>query len=107
LFVSVHTNNHENYNVHGIEVYNLPGRSDSKVLAKCVLDEIIQSTQLDSLGVKVNDFIVIREAQMPSTLVELGYLSNFQEESTLKTTEFRQKAADGIFKGIIDYFQKS
>jgi N-acetylmuramoyl-L-alanine amidase len=106
LFVSVHTNNHQNYNVQGIEVYHYQGDQESKALAKSVLDELVRSTQLSSLGVKVNDFVVIREAQMPSILAELGFLSNFQEETTIKTPEFKDKAAAGLFQGIINYYQK-
>ncbi len=106
LFVSVHTNNHQNYNVQGIEVYYYQGDQESKSLGKAVLDQLVKSTRLNSLGVKFNDFVVIREAQMPSILVELGFLSNFQEETIIKTPEFKEKAAAGIFQGIIDYYQQ-
>jgi N-acetylmuramoyl-L-alanine amidase len=106
LFVSVHTNNHPDLNVQGIEVYYYQNRAEAKPLAKYVLDELMRHTGFKGLGVKTNDFIVIRETQMPAILVELGFLSNFQEESTIKTPEFRANAAMGIFQGIIDYCQK-
>ncbi len=105
LFVSVHTNNHQNYQVQGVEVYYYQSRADSKALAKNVLDELIRNTQFNNLGVKYNDFVVIREAQMPGILVEMGFLSNFQEETTIRTPEFREKAATGIFQGIMDFYQ--
>ena len=105
LFISIHTNYHLDLNVRGIEVYHFPGRTESKSLATTVLAELIRYTGLSRLGIKTNDFVVIRETQMPSILVELGYLSNFQEESTIKTTEFRVKAAHGVFQGIIRYYQ--
>ena len=106
LFVSIHTNNHPNYNVQGIEVYHYSGRPQSKILAKSVLDKMTESTNLIGLGVKVNDFAVNRESQMPNILIELGYLSNYQEESTIRTTEFRENAAQGIFQGITNYYLK-
>jgi N-acetylmuramoyl-L-alanine amidase len=105
LFVSVHANNQYNTSVHGIEVYHLPGRYESRLLAEKVLQNLSTSTGFRKLGVKLNDFVVIRETLMPSILVELGYLSNFQEESIIKTAEYREKAALGIFQGIIDYYQ--
>ncbi len=104
-FISIHTNNHPNLNVQGIEVFHLPGRDDSKLLAQCVFDSIVKSTGFNGLGVKTNDFVVVREPQMPSILVELGFLSNFQEESIIKTFQFKEKAAAGIFQGIIKYYQ--
>lgn len=110
LFVSVHTNNHPDSSVNGIEVWYRQNRSESQTLAKDILAHIVQTTGFQSLGIKSNrvddDFVVIREPQMPSILVELGFLSNFQEESVIATLEFRQKAADGIFQGVINYYQK-
>lgn len=103
LFISIHSNNHTNFEVNGIEVYHHPGRPDAKSLAEKVLAGLLAKTKLNSRGVKANDFCVTRETQMPSILVELGYLSNFQEESLLKTTEFRIKAAEGIFEGIMEF----
>lgn len=105
IFVSVHTNNQFNSSIQGIEVYHYPGRYESRLLAEKVLHGLGDSTDFRKLGVKRNDFVVIRETQMPSILVELGYLSNFQEESIIMTPDFREKAALGIFQGIIDYFQ--
>lgn len=105
LFVSVHANNQFNTSVQGIEVYHYPGRYESRLLAEKVLHGLSSSTGFRELGVKINDFVVIRETEMPSILVELGYLSNFQEESIIKTPEYQEKAALGIFQGIIDYYQ--
>lgn len=103
LFISIHTNNHSNFDVNGIEVYHHSGRSDAKLLAEKVSEEMAVKTKTNSRGVKANDFCVTRETQMPSILIELGYLSNFQEESLLKTTQFRIKAAEGIFEGIMKF----
>jgi N-acetylmuramoyl-L-alanine amidase len=105
LFISVHTNNHTDLSVQGIEVYHYPGRLECKLLAEKVIDSLVFNTGLIGLGVKVNDFVVIRETQMPGILVELGYLSNYQEETIIKTTGFTEKAALGIFEGIIDYYK--
>ena len=110
LFVSVHTNTHPDSSVNGIEVWYRQNRSESQTLAKDVLEQIIQTTGFKSLGIKSHrvddDFVVVREPQMPSILVEVGFLSNFQEESVITTPEFRQKAAAGIFQGVMNYFQK-
>jgi len=104
LFISIHTNFHPKSEVKGMEVYYYQGRTDSALLAKSVITKAIEKTQMNSLGVKTNDFVVIREAQMPSTLVELGFLSNFEEENMIRSESFREKAAEGIFQGIIEYY---
>jgi N-acetylmuramoyl-L-alanine amidase len=109
LFISIHTNNHPDLTVNGIEIWYRQGRNGAQGLAKNILSNICETTGFNELGVKSNrandDFIVVREPQMPSVLIELGFLSNYQEESTIMTSEFRQKAASGIFQGVMSYYQ--
>ncbi|HEX3044453.1 MAG TPA: N-acetylmuramoyl-L-alanine amidase [Bacillota bacterium] len=106
LFISVHTNNHPDRSVKGIEVFYYPGRPESQSLAGSILENLSHFTGLNALGVKTNDFVVIRETQMPSILLELGFLSNFQEESIIMTQEFKENAAWAIFQGILKYYQE-
>jgi N-acetylmuramoyl-L-alanine amidase len=104
LFISIHANSNDDSSMQGIEVYHLDGHDEAKSLAQSVMGGLVESTGLNNGGVKQNDFVVIRETQMPSILVELGYLSNYQEESVIDTNEFRQKAAAGLLKGIVSYY---
>ncbi|TYS59975.1 hypothetical protein FZC74_07420 [Sutcliffiella horikoshii] len=50
-------------------------------------------------------FFVIRNAQMPSVLVELGFMSNKDEEKIIKTSQFQQNAAQGLATAVINYFK--
>ncbi|MBN2135904.1 MAG: N-acetylmuramoyl-L-alanine amidase [Acidobacteria bacterium] len=56
-------------------------------------------------GVKQAPFIVLIGANMPSVLVELGYLSNPDEANRLSTTKYREQMADGLARGIEAYIQ--
>ena len=60
---------------------------------------------LRDIGVKDANFLVIWQTSMPSTLLELAFLSNAREEALMRTDEFRQNAADGIVGGLLDYFK--
>jgi N-acetylmuramoyl-L-alanine amidase len=106
LFISIHANNHTNFKVNGIEVYHHSQRRDAKLLAEKVMERLVAKTKLNNRGVKANDYCVTRETQMPSILVELGYLSNYKEESILRTAEYRIKAAEAIFEGIMDFSRR-
>jgi N-acetylmuramoyl-L-alanine amidase len=105
LFISIHANFNPASSVHGIEVYHCPHQKNASGYAAYVLDELVKSTGLKGLGVKTANFVVIRETQMPGILVELGFLSNFQEETTLGTPQYKDNAANGILHGIMDYCQ--
>jgi len=60
---------------------------------------------IKSLGVKGGPFWVLIGGEMPSVLVEISHLSNAREEEKLKTRTYRERAAQGIFDGIMEYIR--
>ncbi len=54
-------------------------------------------------GVKTAPFVVLIGANMPSVLAEIGFVSNTREETLLKKTDYRQKVAEALYKGISRY----
>ena len=54
-------------------------------------------------GVKKAPFVVLIGASMPSVLAEIGFLSNPREESLLKKSNYRQKLAESLYRGISKY----
>ncbi len=106
-FISIHCNSFPNNStVRGIEVYYYPERPAGKVLAGLIAKQVITATGLNNRGIRGNErYVVLREPLMVSILAELGYLSNFEEETLLRSGEFRSQAANGIFQGLADYYQ--
>ncbi|GAA3322446.1 hypothetical protein GCM10020331_042360 [Ectobacillus funiculus] len=50
-------------------------------------------------------FKVLRDSRVPSTLVEIGYLTNKEDAKLLASSEFqKKKLAAGIVSGIMNYF---
>ena len=86
---------------------------NSKIRESKELSQKIQKNLMDSLnksysgvkdlGVKGGPFWVLIGGEMPSILVEVSHLSNQKEEARLKTSQYRQKIAQGIFNGITEY----
>jgi N-acetylmuramoyl-L-alanine amidase len=54
-------------------------------------------------GVKKAPFVVLIGASMPSVLAEIGFLSNPREESLLKKSDYRQKLAEALYRGVAKY----
>jgi N-acetylmuramoyl-L-alanine amidase len=54
-------------------------------------------------GVKKAPFVVLIGASMPSVLAEIGFLSNPREEALLKKSDYRQKLAESLYRGIAKY----
>lgn len=57
------------------------------------------------LGIKSARFQVLKGIRMPGILVEVGFVSNLNEERLLKTGAYRQKLAEGLLDGLRDYSQ--
>jgi N-acetylmuramoyl-L-alanine amidase len=124
IFVSVHHNaSPTSMYVKGYETYYYDGVKhakpeyphdplqikylpDSKRLAETTHPNVVTDLGLIDRNIRSDQsFVVIRNAQMPSILVELGYMTNPQEEARIKTADYQTKAAKALAKGIINYFK--
>ncbi|MEN6444477.1 MAG: N-acetylmuramoyl-L-alanine amidase [Candidatus Cloacimonas sp.] len=73
---------------------------NSNNMAISVQQNLIAGTQNLDRGVKQANFYVLRGAFMPSILIELGFISNPEEEQLLINEEYQQQLARTIFEGI-------
>ena len=53
-----------------------------------------------------SDYYVLKTTDIPSAIVECGFLSNPEEEAKLNTDEYQQQTAWAIYKGIVNYFNE-
>ncbi|HQB97624.1 MAG TPA: N-acetylmuramoyl-L-alanine amidase, partial [Candidatus Cloacimonadota bacterium] len=72
----------------------------SNELASSIQQNLIAGTKSYDRGVKQANFYVLRGAFMPSILIELGFISNPDEERLLANDEYQQRLARTIFEGI-------
>lgn len=103
-FVSIHYNSSEKQTSGTLTFY----QSESKDLQ---LSRAIESRLADGIGLKSNgvaygDFHVLRENKLPSTLVELGFLTNSNDEGIVRKSDYQEKAAAAIAEGLVEYFEK-
>ncbi|MFN2745109.1 MULTISPECIES: SH3 domain-containing protein [Bacillus] len=102
-FISIHYDSIANSSVNGNTAYYYSTSKDQK-LAADVQSEIEKHSPLKSRGVLFGDYFVLRENQQPAALLELGYLSNPQEEAVVSTNAYRERVTDGIRSGLEHYF---
>ncbi len=76
---------------------------ESRELARTVQSQLSQTTGTNDRGIKRAPFIVLIGAQAPSILVELGFISNIQDESLLRSTAYRGKLARALMKAVENY----
>ena len=78
-------------------------REESIELARNISKSVGASTSLHCRGVKSARFYVLKGAQMPAVLVEIGFISNPAEEKDLKNASCREDIASAIARGILNY----
>lgn len=81
-------------------------RSQSHRLASAICHAMRSGLQVPCRGVKPARFVVLREAQMPAVLVEVGYVSNEAEARRLGSPDYRQAAAESIGRGVAAYIRE-
>jgi len=82
-------------------------RGESIELSRYLCRWMRSNLEAKILGIKAARFQVLRDVRMPAVLIEVGFLSNINEERKLKNSYYRQKIAEGIADGIRDYAKKS
>jgi N-acetylmuramoyl-L-alanine amidase len=63
----------------------------------------VKSPAIRDRGVKKAPFIVLIGANMPSILAEISFVSNPTDEHRLATSEYRQRIAESLYRGIAKY----
>jgi N-acetylmuramoyl-L-alanine amidase len=62
-----------------------------------------KSPAIRDRGVKKAPFIVLIGANMPSILAEISFVSNPADERRLETSEYRERIAESLYRGIAKY----
>ena len=106
IFISIHADSFTNPAARGSTgyYYSKTEGTKSKRLADAIRRGVCEQLRTPSRGTQPCNFYVVRHTDMAATLVELAFISNVDEEKLLDSEEGVEKAAQGIFDGIEDYF---
>ena len=86
--------------------------TESIMIAKFIMDGLQAQIGKESTarGIKAEEWFVVRNSNMPSVLIELGFVSNEKEALLLNDEKYLKKATLGIYNGIaafITHFERS
>ena len=101
-FISIHTNANTNPAINGTECYVYSQNNPAFYLAEDIVSQIVRRVGTKDNGVYVRPSLyVLRRTQMPSVLVELAYLTNYEDFVLLTTMQYQ--FAYGIYNGILNF----
>lgn len=74
-------------------------------LASVILTDLSKQTKVHKQKPEYASLGVLRSPDIPSVLIEVGFISNKDEEKQLRSEQFQQKIAQGIYNGIKRYMK--
>jgi N-acetylmuramoyl-L-alanine amidase len=81
-------------------------RAEAIELSRAICRTMDRNLDIRIIGVKDGRFYVLKGCRMPAVLIEVGFLSNSNEERLLKNAYYRQQVAEAIFQGIKSYIKE-
>lgn len=104
FFLTIHLNAMASSKWRGAQTFYYPKFAESAHLARMIQSEIIYNLQNTSReALTINNVYLLKEAEVPGALVEIGFLSNEEERELLKQEEYQLQMANSIYEGILRY----
>lgn len=79
--------------------------TESIILARDIMTGLQSKIGSDSpnRGVRAEEWFVVRNAHMPSVLIETGFVTNLEEGKLLTEDDYLSRVADGVYNGLVDF----
>lgn len=104
FFVSVHLNALGATQWHGAQTFYYPDSDEGKHLANMIQGEMKHQLENTNRGaLALNHIYLLKHADVPGALLEIGFLSNEKERDLLKTEDYQEKVAASIYQGMLRY----
>ena len=79
--------------------------AESSRLGQCIIDSYCETTGMLNKGVQYyDDMTGINWSQIPVTIIEMGFMSNAEDDTNMADLEYQSLMVQGIADGIDDYF---
>ncbi|MBQ3156903.1 MAG: N-acetylmuramoyl-L-alanine amidase [Clostridia bacterium] len=103
LVLSIHMNEYRARTESGPQVFYRAGCDSGRLLAGCMQQALIGHLQPQRQRAAMAGDYFILQLDIPSVLIECGFLSNPREEALLLTEEYQQRLGTAIAAGVVDY----
>lgn len=107
LVVSVHQNSYVTEQESGAQVFYYSNSEKGKVLALDLQENLKKLDTGNKREAKANDtYYILRHTEVPTVIVECGFLSNWEEAEKLTTEVYQQELALAVCDGILQYIRE-
>ncbi|GAA0323628.1 N-acetylmuramoyl-L-alanine amidase CwlD [Bacillus carboniphilus] len=107
LFLSIHLNAIPSSRWSGAQTFYGPRYKESEEAAKYIQGELTRNLENTTRQAKeINNVFLMKHAEKPGVLVEVGFLSNSVERGNLQNEAYQEMLAASIYKGVLRYFSE-
>ncbi len=103
LLVSIHMNEYRSSSESGPQVFYRKGQDESRLFAGAMQQALIDGLSPRKKRVALSGDYYMLSLDIPSILVECGFLSNREEEAALNDGAYRQKIAAAVARGVAEF----
>ena len=108
IYVSIHLNKYTTSSAFGTQVFYSKNVDASKELGQYIQGAVVSMIQPENKRVvkKGSDSTyLLKNAKVPTVIVECGFLSNVKELELLKSDDYQSKMAFAVFSGITNFYE--
>ena len=111
--IHIHADGNNDSSVHGVSVLVPSGdllgtpsiREESNRLGQLMVDAVAEKTGAKNRGISPRtDMVAFNHSEIPTVLIEMGFLTNPEEEKLLETEEYQSKIVDGMVKALLEWY---
>ena len=103
LVISIHQNSYPSSHSKGAQVFCMEKDTESEKFANAIQSQLISNLPDARTSISYGDYYLLKCTEMPSVIVECGYLTNAEEEALLISENYQEKVAYTIACGVIKY----
>jgi len=108
ITVSIHQNSYSDSGIKGAQVFYYTGSEISKEAASLMQEELRKIDNENTRQIKGNNnFYMLKKTEVPTIIVECGFLSNPEEAEKLVSDEYQEEMAQAICSGILTWLSQS
>lgn len=113
VHVHIHADGSENKSAHGVSVLIPSGDllgtpsivDESARLGQLMVDRVVEATGAQNRGtIPRGDLTGLNFSEIPSVFIEMGFMTNPEEDALLSTGEYQDKIVTGMVNSLLDWY---
>lgn len=105
VYISIHINAESSSLWYGAQTFYYPANKRNIVLAKYIQKSLIDNTSSKREVSRINDTLMYTNIKVPGVLIELGFITNYQDRLKLNNNDYQNNLVSAISSGLIKYFK--